>query len=380
VRLAVSSSESATNLATGWNRYLVRVDRWTNSNQGHHDFATLGLDDNGLYITALQLGYGVTSTNAGHMVVAIKKPEIYQGEFISTALQIYVTNSVPVWTLQPVVNFDAVGTNDYVWFVAKGPPDLETNYQGGAIFYRRLQWSGTNAAWADTDWSVVTNPPSVSYRDYYDLDGTNVGVVGGPHTTAPAKGSAGIDLGILGGSRLAMSAIRNGFLWTCHTVGLSGTNGSYSGDQTGTGLDRSAIQWLSLEVDNIGSSLGYAAHGRAYDDLSTTNAHYFYMPSIMVNCAGDAVMGFSGSSITNYVGAYYSSRLPNAVTLVPPRLIRDGLVAYPDNRWGDYSATTLDPTDDWSFWTVQQYADPAGGNDFGDYPWETVVARIRPQP
>jgi hypothetical protein len=27
-----------------------------------------------------------------------------------------------------------------------------------------------------------------------------------------------------------------------------------------------------------------------------------------------------------------------------------------DNRWGDFSATVVDPTDDTSFWTLQEYA------------------------
>ncbi|HQU13735.1 MAG TPA: hypothetical protein PKV70_05760, partial [Thermodesulfobacteriota bacterium] len=28
----------------------------------------------------------------------------------------------------------------------------------------------------------------------------------------------------------------------------------------------------------------------------------------------------------------------------------------PSNRWGDYSATVVDPTDNVTFWTVQEYA------------------------
>jgi hypothetical protein len=33
-----------------------------------------------------------------------------------------------------------------------------------------------------------------------------------------------------------------------------------------------------------------------------------------------------------------------------------GAGAGTDNRWGDYSATVVDPTDDVTFWTVQEYA------------------------
>ena len=116
-----------------------------------------------------------------------------------------------------------------------------------------------------------------------------------------------------------MTAIRNGFLRTCQAVGFNGTNDTYARGGSGTNVDRSGIQWLKLSVDAAAGSLSYSAHGRVFDNTATTNAFYFYFPSIMVNCAGDAVMGFSCSSATNYVGAYYSWRLSSCVTLEPPR-------------------------------------------------------------
>jgi hypothetical protein len=116
-------------------------------------------------------------------------------------------------------------------------------------------------------------------------------------------------------------------------------------------------------------------------DPKPNNPPYYYFPSLMVNCAGDMVMGFSGSSATNYISAYYTWRLSNEKILNQPRLIRAGITNFPSTRWGDYSATTLDPTDDWSFWTVQQYADPAGDDSqFPGFPWSTAIARIRPSP
>ncbi len=261
-------------------------------------------------------------------------------------------------------------TNGYAWFVVKGPPEWGTNYQGGAICYRRLQWAGTNASWTDTDWTMVTN--SV-YRNYYDLDGTNTTALQ-THlgVAAPAGPTNSMDLSE-NGSRLSMATIRNGALWVSQVAGLSGTNGIYVGDETGTNVDRSAIQWLKLSVDAVGGSLSYSAHGRVYDATST-NPLYYYFPSLMVNCSGDVVMGFSGSSATNYIGSFYSWRLANGQGLAKPGLIRAGKTSYPSGRWGDYSATTLDPMDDWSFWTVQEYADPTGG----DLPWRTVITNIKP--
>jgi len=373
VLLAVSNGDSPTNLSTGWTRHLIdarRTDIVT-------DFTTLGLDGSGLYISVSHwLG-----TNAGQTIVAIKKPEIYQGILITNRFEVYVTNTLPVWIVQPAVNFDESTTNDYAWFVVKGPPDLSSNYQGGAIYYRRMQWTGTNAAWAENNWIAVTNSVG-TYRDYYDLDGTNIIdiVPSGISIYAPNKDGVPLNLHTVG-SRLAMTSIRNGYLWTCQPIGLSGTNGTYTGNETGTNVDRTGAQWLRFRVDTTNGTLSYDSHGRIYDQSSTTNAFYYYFPSLAVNCAGDMVLGFSGSSADSYIGAYYSWRTAGGASLEHPRFIQAGRTNYAvlDRRWGDYSATTSDPVDDWSFWSIQQYADPSGDPE-GQYVWKTVIAKIRPAP
>jgi hypothetical protein len=142
-----------------------------------------------------------------------------------------------------------------------------------------------------------------------------------------------------------MSVIRNGFVWTCHTIGLNGTNGVYSGDTFGTNVNRSAIQWLKLQISPEGSALTGYDHGRVVDSIHSTNAWWYHFPSLAVNCAGDMVAGFSGSSATNYIGAFYTWRLATGATLDEPRLIQPGTTNYNPDQFGDYSATTLDPTD-----------------------------------
>lgn len=371
VILAVSKSSSPTNFVTGWTNCLLTVKRPDLLT----DFTTLGLDDNGVYVTVLHLGGIPTSTNAGHTIVAIRKPELYSGVFITNRLENYVSNAPPVWIIQPAVNFDDVAMNGYAFFVAKGPPDLSANYQGGAIYYRRVQWTGTNAAWADTDWRALSNQVS-NYRNYYDLDEPATG--GG--INAPNLNGTPIDLHTVG-SRLAMTTVRNGHLWTCQAIGLSGTNGVYVGNETGTNVDRTGVQWLELSVDTTNGTLGYNSHGRIYDQSSPTGAIYYYFPSLALNCAGDTVLGFSGSGATNYIGAYYSWRLAGGASLEHPRVIQLGVTNYavPDARWGDYSATTLDPGDDWSFWTVQEYSAELIQQE-DEHHWGTVISRIRPPP
>lgn len=365
VMLAVCTNAiNATNLTTGWNRYVLRVLQ-TQNGYVSSDFDTPGLDGNGIYLSVLQRG----PTNYTHTFVAIKKPDIYLGTNTAT----YITTSnfdSTLLTVQPVVNFDAVPSDGYAWLVAKGPPNL-TNYQGGAVFYRRLQWSGTNAAWADTNWLTVST--STNYQDYYDLDSTN-GVSGISAPQAPNTTNSAIVLYDVG-SRLAASTIRNGFLWTCHAVGLS-SNGTYTNDASGTGVTRSGAQWLKMQISPDNSSLSLADHGRLYDTNSTTDNPWWYgFPSLMVNCAGDMVLGLSGSTATNYLSAFYTWRISSGAMPAQPGLIQGGTSQSP-SRTGDYSATTLDPTDDWTFWTVQQY----GTNLSTSVAWGTAIAKIRPNP
>jgi hypothetical protein len=371
VALAISKGDNPTNLTTNWDRYLIRVHR-----EGFQtDFTTLGLDANGIYLRVLFYNQNSSpTTNAGHTIVAIKKPEIYQDPPIVITNYLFITNDVPVWTIQPAVNFDEAPTNGYAWFVAKGPPNLGTNYQGGEILYRRLQWQGTNAVWADTNWNPVING-STTYRDYYDLDGTNTTIVPSGGVIAPVSGG---DISLYEtGSRLSTVIIRNGFLWTCQTVGLTGTNGSYSGDKLGTNVDRSAVQWFKVQLDTNRATLTLSVHGKVFDSVHQTNAWWFHYPSLAVNCPGDMVAGFSGSSATNYIGAFYTWRLGNGTTLDTPRSLQFGTIGH-SVGWGDYSATVIDPSNEWSFWTVQAYSAPYGFLNL--HRWRTVVAEIKPNP
>jgi len=46
-----------------------------------------------------------------------------------------------------------------------------------------------------------------------------------------------------------------------------------------------------------------------------------------------------------------------------------------NQRWGNFSTTNVDPTDPYSFWTVQEYARPGGGTD-----WRTQITEITLNP
>lgn len=321
------------------------------------DFPTLGVDQNGIYVSAFQISSDGVSV-ASNIVVAFKKPEIYQGTNLSVTLNV-TTNDLPADVIQPAVNFDASPRGGYAWFVGKQKRVPATPYAGGAIAYRRLQWSGTNAAWVDANWVSLTN---TFYRNYFDLD---EGGISAPQSNTTQR----IDLQKIG-SRLMTAVIRAGALWTCQHIGLSGTNGTYASGQS---VDRSGAQWLKLSTDTNGNFLSLT-NGRVYDAASA-DPRYYYFPSLMVNRAGDMAMGFSGSKSNEFIGAFYSYRAADGTTPSQALLMHPGQGIFDhSSRWGDYSATTLDPLDGLSFWTVQQYAQ----DDPLDNLWGTWISEIVP--
>ncbi len=145
--------------------------------------------------------------------------------------------------------------------------------------------------------------------------------------------------------RMQMAVYRDGSLWTCHTIGING---------------RAACRWY--QIDPVNHEV------QDYGTVSDDTLHYFY-PSIMVNQNGDVVMGLSGSSEYQYAAAYYTGRRADDPPgeMAPPALLREGVAPYNLERWGDYSYTTLDPVDELTFWTVQEYA-------HGEDIWGTWIA------
>jgi hypothetical protein len=89
-----------------------------------------------------------------------------------------------------------------------------------------------------------------------------------------------------------------------------------------------------------------------------------------VNRFNDAVIGYSSFSTNQYASANYSFRANGdiAKTFRLKGTLKPGLGVYyktataTENRWGDFSATMVDPANDTDFWTIQEYAAAPIGN------------------
>ena len=141
---------------------------------------------------------------------------------------------------------------------------------------------------------------------------------------------------------------------------------------------RGECEVFSDTTENTSTNTSSTTNGREYNPAQTDAPWWYYFPSLAVNKAGDLVMGFSGSTATNYISAFYTWRVGCGFTLDPPVLLQAGTVKPGVTRWGDYSATTLDPADGFSAWTVQEYAEPVWYLESFWNRWGTVAARITP--
>ncbi len=134
------------------------------------------------------------------------------------------------------------------------------------------------------------------------------------------------------------------------------------------------VFWIVIALGLGDGGLTYAAHGRIYDPTSS-NPYWYHYPSLNVNAAGHLVVGFSGSRATEYIGAFWLGRQANGTWMNRPALVQAGRGAYGGGeRWGNYSATSMDPSDD-SFWTIQEYAAPVPNP-----PWGTWITQVKVGP
>ena len=165
-------------------------------------------------------------------------------------------------------------------------------------------------------------------------------------------------------ARLETVTYRNGSLWTSHTVWLPVTfdkNGNLNPPT------RSAAQWWQINPTNVDNN-GFAQvqqFGRVDDPTGQVD---YAFPSMAVNEHNDLLLGYSRFSKNQFASGNYSFHFhkdpPNTMRM--DQLLKAGEDPYFEdfgsgrNRWGDFSATVVDPMNDLDMWTIQEYAATPG--------------------
>jgi len=333
VMIAVSSTADPT---VTWNKWAIDADEDNGVQTGNSaDFPGLGVDAFNVYVTANMFsGIGVGRYSK---VWVIPKPRLLAGGN-PLAWSEFSDPPGSDFTMQPAHTF--------------GTPGAEYFLFEGSINSLAVAWMDNTAG------TPVWHPPSQVQVTSYTSTNTLPGApqLGNDNTISTSD------------TRLLNTVFRNGSVWTVHTV-------------AGPATTKTEVAWYRIDP-SAGTVL---SQGRISDPT-----RWYYYPSIGVNQNGVAAIGFSGSSPAEYAGGYYTVIRPPYGMPDPVSLLKSGEAPYyktgqtmgipgggTENRWGDFSATVVDPTDDVTFWTLQEYAQTPDGITGGSR-WGTWWGKFHP--
>ncbi|NOT32646.1 MAG: T9SS type A sorting domain-containing protein [Candidatus Eisenbacteria bacterium] len=361
ILIAVSDAASAGVItpSTVFTRFFIPIASTppTISNTCLADYPTLGVDAGALYIGTNNFCGASLTFNSTDGYVVRKSSVLGAGPIVVTAFRglVATAGSSGPYTPQGVDNLDPAATEGYFIGV--------DNLTFGTLMFRR-----------------VSNPagtPTISGNLSITVPTTRSPIL------VPHLGNSGGNPGRLDAldDRLFAAHLRNGRLWTAHNFGVTNT-GATSGTAT-----RNASRWYELNVPVGSGTPTLVQSGTVFtaSGSNSTDQRHYWIPSIMVSGQGHAAMGFSVAGTNERANAATVGRLAGDApgTMQTPVLFTSSTTPYnpPSDpggsggrRWGDYSYTSLDPLDDQTMWTTQEFCDAS--NSYG----VRVVKLIAPPP
>ena len=338
--------------ATNWTEYYFEPGALLPGNIQNlfADYPTLGIDTNAIYI-----GVNLYTTNnfafLNSAAFVVKKSSILNGGPISvtTFPSLIDSSGNGPFTPQGVDNLDSSVAEGYFIGVNLNYNDA-TNTQ---LQLRRVTDPGGTPTLSSENIPVTITPTALP------IPVPHKGNTGDMPPDSPDKGKLNpVD------DRLINAVIRNGSLWTAHTIGINSSGISSVPKQE---RDRDGSRWYEIALPTSQSSNPTVKQSGTLYDNSLSKKSY-WLPSITVSGQGHVVMGLNVAGPTDYISAAITGRLKsdNLNSMQAPVNFITSTVAYnPSNdpgnimngrRWGDYSYTSLDPEDDMTFWTIQEFA------------------------
>ncbi len=356
VMLAVSSGATITG-ASSFTFYEFEHDSVgtipNTDTGGFADYPTLGIDVNALYV-------GVNVFNAagnaviGVTVFVIRKSSVLSGgPMVVTAFrQIGAaggTGGGP-WTAQGVDNDDPAATVGYFIGV-------------------------DNAYWSLLDVRRVSDPagsPTLSGNDtvivpttYFPINVPHLGMTANRYLDA-------LDDRLYAAQIHRNSITGTSTLWTAHNLRVSNTGVASSGG------NRDGSRWY--EITNLPTKATLRQAGTVFD-AAASNPAYYWIPSLMMSGQGHVAFSSSVAGTNEHAEVAVSGRLSGDAlgSLQAPSVAQTSSTAYnlqPANpqRWGDYTLVSVDPNDNMTMWTVQEYCNAS--NSWG----VRVIQLLAPPP
>jgi hypothetical protein len=316
----------------------------TRSTSDFADYDTLGIDANALYIgTNVFSGAGAFSGTDGYVIR--KSSVLGAGPIVVTVFR----------------NL-AIGTGEGP-FTPQGADNVDPHASEGAFI------GVSNALFGELALRRVADPggtPSIS---------SNI-LITVPSTAFPLSASQTGSKKTLDtlDDRLFAATFRDGELWTAHNIGVNSSG-------VASAATRTAVRWYELTGIPSGQTPSIVQSGTIFDGAAS-NPRAFFIPSVMVSGQGDAAFGYSTSGASEHPNAATAGRLAGDTlgTVGTTQLLTNSTSTYGPQttstvqRWGDFSYTSLDPVDDMTMWTVQEFSNATNS-------WAVrVVKLIAPPP
>jgi hypothetical protein len=346
VLIAVSSGPviSGTSSFTFYQFQHDQVGTTPNSDTGHFcDYDMLGVDRFALYI-----GGNIFSSISGGPIIGTTAYIVNKSNLLSGTLTVAAFRQIGAvngtgngpWSPQGVDNDDPAATEGY--FIG-----VDRNLSG-TLYIRRISDPGGS--------------PSISGNLTITVPATSA-----PISQAHKGNTFNKNLDSLGTRLFAATVHRNKIdgttsLWTAHNIQVDNTGVAVSSG------GRNGSRWY--EIGNLTSTPTLVQSGTLFDSTNS-NPRGFWIPSVAASGQGHMALGCSYAGSNDFAGVATAGRLrtdPLGSTQ-PPTLAVVSTTSYnltesPNpHRWGDYSQTVVDPTDDMTMWTFQEYCN--SGDSWG---------------
>ena len=335
--LAVSdaASNGTITAATNWSMFFVQTDA-----ANFCDYPSLGVDVNALYFGCNM--FTPANAFAGTNGYVVQKTSVLgAGPMVVTGFaNLAASSGAGPFSPRGVDNLDASATDGYFIGV--------DNATFGTLMVRRVTAPGSATPTISANISVAVSTTQ------FPNPVTHLGNTGGNNGRLDSLDD-----------RLYAATVRNGQLWTAHSFRVNA-----AGVASTVAAARNATRWYQLQ--NLATTPTLVQSGTVFDSAATlAAARQYWIPTIAPTGQGHAVLGFSMAG--NPVGATpaYVGRLVSdaAGTMVGPPatgavLFGTSAASYnppsdpggaAGRRWGDYSYTVVDPLDEMSVWTIQEY-------------------------
>ena len=144
-------------------------------------------------------------------------------------------------------------------------------------------------------------------------------------------------------------------LWTAHNIEVNA-----AGVASGNG-GRNGARWY--EIGNLAATPTLFQAGTLFDPAAA-DPRFFWIPSVAMSGQGHAALGSSTAGNLFRADVSVAGRLAGDTlgtqqpfTAATASTSTYNVQTVDGQRWGDYSATVVDPLDDMTLWTFQEYCD-----------------------